>query len=337
MLALTQDTSSLIILGTIILSAFGLMMVGLWVYRHGPTSKQQKRVSRYVVPLSGGIDNEKEAPTSGRRYVILSEKNIGKLRDWLNQTLRALSSEKMQIRLSSAYWKITDVEYLLIRMLAVVLAFVLGWLSFDNVLAGIFMMAIIFLVPPILLDRAIAKRQKLFYEQLLDFLTLIKGSVQAGYGLMQALDLAVKEIPPPASEEFGRVLYEVRLGLSLEDAFFNLAERMENDDLQIVVTAIIINTQVGGNLTTVLESTVTTIRDRQQLQGEIRSLTSYARYVGNFLSLLPFLAGLAIFWLNPAYFDSLRTEIITQVLFLVALLGIILGNIWIRQIVKIKV
>jgi tight adherence protein B len=154
---------------------------------------------------------------------------------------------------------------------------------------------------------------------------------------MQALDLAVQEVPPPASEEFGRVLYEVRLGLSLEDALFNLAERMENDDLQIVVTAIIINDQVGGNLTTVLESTVNTIRDRQQLQGEIRSLTAYAKYVGNLLSLLPFITGIGIFFLSPGYFDTLSTSIITQVLFMVALLGIILGNVWIRQIVKIKV
>ena len=333
-MTLTQDTITLILLAVFLLSAFGLVMVGLWLYRHGPASKRKKRVSRYIVPASG-----KGTETEGgkRRYLILSGEDIGKIRAWLNRALRAFSSEKMQIRLSSAYWKITDVEYILIRVLVVVIGFFLGWLIFNNFLAGIFLVAIAFLVPPILLDRAIARRQKLFHEQLLDFLTLIKGSVQAGYGLMQALDLAVKEIPAPASEEFGRVLYEVRLGLSLEDALFNLAERMENDDLQIVVTAVIINSQVGGNLTTVLESTVITIRDRQQLQGEIRSLTSYARYVGNFLSLLPFLAGLAIFWLNPTYFDTLRTALITQILFIVALLGIILGNIWIRQIVKIKV
>jgi tight adherence protein B len=243
----------------------------------------------------------------------------------------------MQIRLSSAYWKITDVEYILIRALAVVLSFLLGWLLLGNVLAGIFLGAVAFLVLPILLDRAIAHRQKLFAQQLLDMLTLIKGSVQAGYGLMQALDLAVQEVPPPASEEFGRVLYEVRLGLSLEDALFNLAERMENDDLQIVVTAIIINDKVGGNLTTVLESTVNTIRDRQQLQGEIRSLTSYARYVGNFLSMLPFLLGIVIFVINRSYFDTVGTSFLTQILFFVALMGIILGNIWIRQIVNIKV
>jgi tight adherence protein B len=154
---------------------------------------------------------------------------------------------------------------------------------------------------------------------------------------MQALDLAVDEVPPPASEEFGRVLREIRLGISLEGALFNLAERMENDDLQIVVTAIIINAQVGGNLSTVLEAVITTIRDRLQLMGEIRTLTAYGRYVGNFLSLLPFLAGLAIFLLNPSYFDTVTTSLLTQILFVMAMLGVIIGNFWIRRIVRIKV
>jgi tight adherence protein B len=335
MLPLTQDAITLALLVVFLLSALGLVSVGWWIYRHGPTSKQQKRMTRYVIPTSG--DKGAESSTAGRRYILLSEENIGKIRGWLNRTLRALSSEKMQVRLSSAYWKITDVEYILIRSLIVIAAFLLGWLLLGNILAGIFLGAIGLMVPPILLDRAVTRRQKLFHQQLLDVLTLIKGSVQAGYGLMQALDLAVKEIPPPASEEFGRVLYEVRLGLSLEDALFNLAERMENDDLQIVVTAIIINDKVGGNLTTVLESTVNTIRDRQQLESEIRALTSYAKYVGNFLSLLPFVLGIIIFFLNRTYFDTLGTSIITQALFLMALLGIILGNIWMRQITKIKV
>ena len=136
---------------------------------------------------------------------------------------------------------------------------------------------------------------------------------------MQALDVAVNEIPAPASEEFGRVLHEVRIGLSLENALLNLGERMESDDLQIVVTAIIINTHVGGNLSTVLESAIDTIRDRMHLLGEIRSLTSYGRYVGNFLTLMPFLAGLAIFMISPGYFDSVQTSMLTQIVLFVAL------------------
>ena len=87
---------------------------------------------------------------------------------------------------------------------------------------------------------------------------------------------------------------------------------MASDDMQIVVTAIIINSQVGGNLSTVLESTISTIRDRMHLFGEIRSLTSYARYVGNFLSLMPFIMGFIIFLMAPDFFATAKTSIITQ-------------------------
>ena len=332
MITLMQDPLTIILFVVSLFSILGVVLIGAWVFRHGPKSNEQQRISSYV---SSYLEAEQEGP--GRRYVILSDQEVGKFREWINRTLRVVSSEKLQIKLSSAYWKVTDTEYILIRVFVVALAFFLGWWIPSNILGGIFLSVIAMMVPSIILDRAIAERQKKFHNQLLDVLVLVKGSVQAGFSLMQALDLAVKEIPPPASEEFGRVLFEVRLGLSLEEALLNLAERMENDDLQIVITAIIINAQVGGNLSTVLEATVDTIRDRLQLQGEIRSLTAYARYVGNFLSLLPFIAGIAVFLLSPGYFDTVRTSLLTQIIFLIALLGVVIGNIWIRQIVKIKV
>ena len=267
----------------------------------------------------------------------LLNRDIGKFREWINKSLSSLSSDKLQIKLSSAYWAITDTEYILIRILATGLAFLLGWLIPGNILGGIFLAAITIMVPPILLDRAIAQRQQKFHTQLLDVLILIKGAVQAGYSLMQALDLAVKEIPAPASEEFGRVLLEIQFGLTLEGALFNLAERMASDDMQIVVTAIIINAQVGGNLSTVLEATISTIRDRVHLLGEIRSLTSYSRYVGNLLTLMPFMTGFIIFLLSPDYFDTVKTSFFTQIVFLMALLGVIIGNIWIRRIAWVRV
>lgn len=332
MTSLIQDPLTIILFVVSLFSIIGVILIGAWIFRHGPKSTEQQRISSYV---SSYIEDDQEG--TQRRYVIVSDQEIGKFREWINRTLRVISSEKLQVRLSSAYWKITDTEYILIRIFAVAAAFLLGWWIPNNILGGIFLGVIAFLVPSIVLDRAIAQRQKQFHNQLLDVLVLIKGSVQAGFSLMQALDLAVKEVPPPASEEFGRVIFEVRLGLSLEEALLNLAERMENDDLQIVITAIIINAQVGGNLSTVLEATVDTIRDRLQLQGEIRSLTAYARYVGNFLSLLPFITGIAVFFLSPGYFDTVKTSLLTQVIFLIALLGVIIGNIWIRQIVKIKV
>jgi tight adherence protein B len=332
MSSLNQYLNTVILLTIFLFCAIGVILIGDWVYKNGPLSKKQKRISRFV---ASSLDDSQV--TTARDSLPPSKWAIGKFRNWINESLSSLSSDKLQIKLSSAYWAITDTEFILICIVATVLAFLLGWLIPGNILGGIILAVIAIMVPRILLDRAIAQRQQKFHTQLLDVLIIIRGAVQAGYSLMQALDLAVEETPAPASEEFGRVLREIRLGITLEGTLFNLTQRMENDDLQIVATAIIINSQVGGNLSTVLEASISTIRDRMHLMGEIRSLTSYSRYVGNFLTLMPFIAFSSIYFLSPNYFDTVKTSLLTQIIFLMALLGVIIGNIWIRRIVRIRV
>lgn len=327
------DSTTLILLVVCGASFLGLVMIGVWFSRNKSVSEKEGRISRFVTPSIE--ENNKISVQKTSRNV--QQQRIGKLRDWVNNSLSNISSEKLQMKLSSAYWEITDTEYILVRFIATFLGFFLAWLIFGNILAGIFLGVIAYLVPPILLDRSIANRQKKFQNQLLDVLVLIKGAIQAGYSLMQALDLAVNEIPAPASEEFGRVLHENRLGITMESALTNLSERMENDELHIVVTAIIINSQVGGNLSTVLESAISTIRDRMHLFGEVRALTSYSRFIGTFLTLMPFIAGIAIFMFSPDYFDTVKTSGLVQGMFGVALVGVMIGNIWVRKIVNIKV
>ena len=324
--------SIFILFAALFVCLIGVVLIGSWVFRKGPLSKRQDRITQFVNPSSDDLQE-----SSTQKPKRLSTEEIEKIREWINNSLHGLSSDKLKLKLSSAYWSVTDTEYILMRAAATVLGFFLGWLITGNPLAGILLAVITILVPPILLDKAIAQRQQRFHNQLLDVLLLITGAVQAGYSLMQALDLAVKEIPAPAAEEFGRVLREIRFGISLEGSLYNLAERMSSDDMQIVVTAIIINSQVGGSLSTVLESTISTIRDRMHLAGEVRSLTSYARYVGNFLSLMPFIMGFIIFLMAPNFFATVKTSVITRGILLMALFGLIIGNVWIRRIVQIKV
>ena len=307
-------------------------MVILWLYRNGPGSPMKGRIDKFVQQESIQTEVTSWEEGSGRLA-----SGFGNFRNWLNIALSGLSSEQLQIKLSSAYWPVTDIEFIVIRILAAILGLALGWLAMKSVLGGLFFAILLILLPPVILDRAIVNRQNKFHNQLLDVLILIKGAVQAGYSLLQSLDLALKEMQAPASEEFGRVLKEVKFGFPIEQALTNLAERMENDDLQIVVTAIIINSQVGGNLSTVLDATIDTIRGRMQLMSEVRSLTAYARYVGNFLSFLPFIAGGVIFLVTPDYFNTVTDSLLVQIIFGLALLGIIVGNIWIRRISRVRV
>ena len=327
-----NDLTTTILILVVILCAVGLVFMSIALVRLRSASSIRGRILDYV---QTGVD-EAAGLLPGERKIV-SDENLGRFRKWINESLGVLSSEKLRLKISSAYWEISDTEFILIRIIGTVLGFALGWLVTGNILGGIFLGGIVLLVPPILLDQAIMRRQRKFHEQLLDVLVMIKGAVQAGYSLMQALDMMVEQVNDPSAAEYGRVLREVRFGIPLEQALLNLAERMENDDLQIVITAIIINSQVGGNLSTVLEATISTIRDRLHLFGEIRSLTAYARFVGNFLSLMPFITGIAVFLINPEYFEPVKSELFTQIAFVVALIGVIIGNLLIRRLVRIRV
>jgi tight adherence protein B len=172
---------------------------------------------------------------------------------------------------------------------------------------------------------------------LIDVLVLINGGVSAGYSLLQSLDIVIEEMPSPASEEFSRVRREVGLGLPLSQALEHLAQRMENDDLNIVVAAININMQVGGNLNTMLTAVTGTIRQRIRLFSEVRSITASQRFTGYILTFLPFLMGGAMFIMNPEYMARLFEPGWILCIPIGSVIGIILGNLIIRRMVQIDI
>lgn len=327
-----QRTVLLVLLAILIVSIVGLYLIGKWISRYLGLSKEKERVSRFVTS-----NDASQTAETGKKADRFADILNSSLRVKINKSLSRISSEKTRLKLSSAYWPITDTEFILLRYVGTILAFFLGQFATASILGGLFLAVLALMLPPIILDLAISKRQRKFANQLLDVLILIKGAVQAGYGLMQALDLAVSEIQAPASEEFSRVIREVRLGLTLESALTNLSNRMDNDDLYIVVTAIIINTQVGGNLSVVLESTISTIRSRMQLMAEVRSLTSYSRLVASILSLTPIFAAIGLFIISRDYFDPVKTSPIAQIGLGMALVMVLLGNLWLRRMIDIKV
>jgi len=322
----------LVLSAILIVSIVGLYLIVKWLSKYLGLSKEKERVSRFVA----SSDDSQTAKT-GKKPDRFANLLNSSLRGKINKSLSRISSEKTRQKLSSAYWPITDTEFILLRFLGTILAFFLGQFATDSILGGLFLGVLALMLPPILLELAITNRQRKFSNQLLDVLILIKGAVQAGYGLMQALDLAVNEMQAPASEEFSRVIREVRLGLTLESALTNLSDRMDNDDLYIVVTAIIINTQVGGNLSVVLESTISTIRSRLQLMAEVRSLTSYSRLVASILSLTPIFAAIGLFIISRDYFEPVKTSLTAQIGLGMALVMVVIGNLWLRRMIDVKV
>jgi tight adherence protein B len=258
-----------------------------------------------------------------------------RLRLRMNAMLSVFTSEELNLRLLSANWPITETEYVLIRIVSTFAGLVLGWLIFRSPLVGLGFAIIAFLMPNILLQRSIHQRRSKFERQLVDVLVLVNGAVRAGYSFLQALDVVVQEMLPPASVEFKRVRREVSLGLPLNQALSNLHERMQNEDLYLVVTAVNINTQVGGNLTTMLEAVTETIRERVRLFSEVRALTSQQRYSSYLLTLLPFIVAAILFIINPDYISRIFQPGPILCIPIGALILVIIGNIIIRLISRI--
>ncbi len=309
----------------LMVSGLGIVLIGI-VYFLIP-SDTQSRLENFVG------DPEESAGDRSRS----SQDSLSQARSQLNNALVILGSDNLRMQLASAHWRISDTEFILIRAVFTFLGFVIGWLVPRTLIGGIGLAAVAYILPGIVLSRSIDLRQHKFQAQLLDALVLIKGAVQSGYSLMQALDLVRQEMVAPASEEFGRVIREVQLGLPTNQALLNLSSRMQSDDLYMVVTSININSQVGGNLSVMLGAVTDTIRARIYLFSEVRALTSYARYASYFLSLLPFITALIILFVNPSYFSKVPQSLISQFILIVAFIALLVGNFWLRRIARIKV
>lgn len=156
-------------------------------------------------------------------------------------------------------------------------------------------------VPKIYVNFMADRRLHKFEEQLGDTLNLWVNAIRSGYSVLQGMEAIATELPAPVSQEFERVVQEVRLGLSLEQALNHMLRRMPSDDLDLIVTAVNIQREVGGNLAEILDIISHTIRERVRIKGEIRTLTAQGRLTGWVVSLLPVGLGLALYSINPQY------------------------------------
>ena len=220
---------------------------------------------------------------------------------------------------------------------ATLLAMLFLLLGGGQLVAGVTGAVAGFFFPFILVNMKIARRMKAFNGQLGDALILIANSLRTGYSFMQASDMVAQEMRPPISSEFSRTVKEMNLGVTIEDALANLGKRINSEDLDLVLTAVLIQRQVGGNLSEVLDNIARTIRERVRIRGEIRTLTAQGRISGIIVSLLPVVLGLVIYLLNPEYVKLLFVHPVGKIMLGVAGLGQVIGIIVIRRIVDIEV
>jgi tight adherence protein B len=219
---------------------------------------------------------------------------------------------QMQRDLARADLKLTVTEFIGVKILAALVGAGLGAAAGRAapealVLAALVGAVLFSFVPNIYIGWAAKQRVKKFNDQLGDSITMMANALRSGSSFLQTLDLVSREAPAPTSNEFRRVVQEVSLGISTEDALQNLLKRMPSDDLDLLITAVSIQMESGGNLAQILDTIGHTIRERVRIKGEIAVLTAQGRISAYVITGLP--VGLAIFIsvINPEYMRPMFT------------------------------
>lgn len=241
--------------------------------------------------------------------------------------------------LARANIKLTVSEFILLSGAVIVLGILVGALLVRQlwIIGAVGGGLLGFILPRTFLNFRQTRRLHAFNDQLGDTITLLANSLRSGYSLLQSMEMVARELPPPMNEEFQRVTREIGLGLANQEALNNLLRRIESDDLDMMITAINIHHEVGGNLSEILDTIGHTIRERVRIKGEIRTLTAMARYSGYLVSILPVAVAGLLFVMNADYMSALWEDPCGVQMIVLAAIGMFVGWIIIRRVVNIEI
>jgi tight adherence protein B len=251
---------------------------------------------------------------AGAGEMQLEEKKGSKRRstpiaDSLNRALEGRKvSENLSTQLARADLKLTVGEFLALQTISALGVGAIGYLLSGTIVLGILAAVLGWFSPRWFVSNRQGARLRAFNDQLGDALNLMVNGLRSGYSVMQAMEAVSREMPPPIAAEFSRIVQEVQIGLPLDQAMGNMLRRIKSDDLDLVVTAINVQREVGGNLAEILDVISFTIRERVRINGEIRTLTAQGRYSGYVISLLPIGLAFVLFCVNKPYVERLFTS-----------------------------
>jgi tight adherence protein B len=297
-------------------------------------SSVEERMARYAgnqpVPTEVKSGDKKKKRSGGRKDLVDPFATLS------GDAADKKFSTKVQRDLARANLKLRVAEYYYIRVgSALGLGLVLGLLR--DPLSGLVGAILGYFLPRLYVGRRIGGRLGSFNKQLADTITLLSNSLRAGSSFLQSIELVSRETPAPMGEEMGRVVREVNLGLGMEEALSNLVRRIRSEDLDLMVTAIGVQQQVGGNLAEILDTIAFTIRERVRIKGDINTLTAQGRMSGYLVAFLPIGIAVALNFINPDFMRPLFTQLLGQILLGVGGVMMVIGFFAIQKIVSIKV
>lgn len=249
---------------------------------------------------------------------------------------RLQHGRRIELLMQQADWPIRGTEFEAILLLwgglvglITFLVTLKGAMFFAGALAGI-------LMGLALLGLRIRRRRKKFTNQLGDMLTMVANALRAGFSFMQAFELISREMDAPMGREVQLVVNEVNLGNTLESALDNMQRRVVSPDFELVVTAVLIQRQVGGDLASILDTISETIAERVRMRREVMALTAQGRASAMVVGLVPIALAGALSIFNPNYLKPLIETDMGHMFIIAAVVLELIGVLIIRRIVDIK-
>jgi tight adherence protein B len=297
--------------------------------------------SRFILADRGTIKQRLQALATYSASAEQSQQPVAIRTERTRDALQGGWAAKTALQLERAGLQLRVSEYMLIRFLAGVFGFLLVALISGGHPVGLIVGAIVavggFMAPAFIVLTLKARRVHRINEQLDQMVSMISNSLKAGFGLLQSLDQAAQQLSPPLSSELLRVIHETDVGATLEEALTGLAERVESYDLDMTVTAILVQRTVGGNLAEVLDNVGHTIRERVRIQGEINTLTAQKKLSGAVIGLMPVVLVLLFFAIDPDYMSTLFTHSAGRIMLVIGVVLDLLGLMAIRRILAVDI
>jgi tight adherence protein B len=228
-------------------------------------------------------------------------------------------------------------EFFALRVFVGIGAFLIAYILGNNIWIMLSAFTFGFLSLKVYLNRRREIRMGRVRFQLPTALGTMTTALRAGFSFMQAVQLISKEIPDPMGPEFGKTIRELNLGVSAEKAFDNLLKRLPDKDLEIVITALLVQRSTGGNLAEILDSIQETVRERIRMKEELRTLTAQGRISAWIITGLPVILGFMFHLINPEYFSPMIQHPLGWVMLGVGLVSGMIGWFTIQKIINIEV
>jgi tight adherence protein B len=267
------------------------------------------------------------------------------LEDTRHPILRATKLGVQARQLAQGGWSMSPTRFLLIQLTSGLLGFAIarlfgqrfGWENLEFLLLEAAGLLIGLGLPRFVLWLAISRRSSRIEKQLPMALDSIANGIQAGLSLPQSFEVVSRDMPLPLGAELRIVIRELGLGLGIEEALGNLADRVPLKEIEIFVAAIHIQFRTGGNLSDILRTLAHTIRERLRIRGDVDSLTAQAKLSSYIVSALPFIIALAIRVINPVYFEKLLEPGSMRLMVIGAIVSMAFGFYILMRIAKIEI